>query len=120
MSKFGQELVDGLREFSQALRDIKSGKKLEKLDGNLHDMAIKTRNYDPKLVKNTRDMLGVSQSLFAKFLGVSTSTVAAWEQGSNAPSDMACRFMDEIREEPAYWIARIQRTITAKKKKETA
>jgi len=115
----GQELADGFQEVADFIR----GKPLpprEKLDGNSHNMSIESRKYTPQLVKKTRDMLGVSQSLLAKFLGVSTATVAGWEQGNKKPGDLACRFLDEIRQNPAYWIARIQQTVSEKKKTKTA
>src|SRR4051794_17473009 len=49
-----------------------------------------------------------SQAVFARFLGVSRNTVRSWEQGVNAPSTMACRFLDEIRLNPAYWQQRLR------------
>jgi putative transcriptional regulator len=70
--------------------------------------------YGPKLVKKTRRLLGASQAVFARFLGVSIQTVRAWEQGENTPSDMARRFMDEIRHNPTYWLERLTQTAVAK------
>lgn len=37
--------------------------------------------YPPYLVREIRQKLGVSQAIFAQMLGVSASTVRAWEQG---------------------------------------
>ena len=70
--------------------------------------------YDAKLVKETRRLLGASQAVFAQLLGVSVKTVCAWEQGENTPSDMACRFMDEIRHNPPYWLERLTRSSVTK------
>ena len=50
-----------------------------------------------------RAELGLSQSVFAEFLGVSPSTVRAWEQGKRGPSPLARRFLGEIRREPEHW-----------------
>jgi DNA-binding transcriptional regulator YiaG len=55
-----------------------------------------------------------SQAVFAKLLGVSLNTVRAWEQGVNHPSDMACRFLDEIRRDPAYWVRRLKEAVIAR------
>jgi len=66
------------------------------------------------MVRRTRGLLRASQAVFARFLGVSVKTVRAWEQGFNVPSDMACRFMDEIRRDPSYWLRRLRSAIVAR------
>jgi DNA-binding transcriptional regulator YiaG len=40
------------------------------------------------------------QPLFVEFLEISASTIRAWEHGTNVPSPMACRFLQEIRRDP--------------------
>lgn len=50
-----------------------------------------------------RAVLGVSQALFAKILGVSAQSVRAWEQGAKPPSGVARRLIGEIRAQPDYW-----------------
>jgi DNA-binding transcriptional regulator YiaG len=59
------------------------------------------------LVKKTRDLLGTSQEIFARFLGVSASAVQDWEQGAKPPAGSARRLMDEIRANPEYWRRRL-------------
>jgi DNA-binding transcriptional regulator YiaG len=71
-------------------------------------LDIAPSSYDGQMVKATRDILQVSQRLFAQFLGVSTAAVSAWEQETNIPNGMACRFMDEIRLAPDYWVQRLR------------
>jgi putative transcriptional regulator len=66
------------------------------------------------MVKKTRQALAASQTVFAKFLGVSVRTVRSWEQGINIPSDIACRFMDEIRRDPSHLTARLLAAIVPK------
>ena len=39
-----------------------------------------------KEVESVRRMLGLSQALFAQFLGVSLHAVRAWENGGKTPS----------------------------------
>jgi DNA-binding transcriptional regulator YiaG len=72
------------------------GRRLDRND--LHPTA-----YSPARVAAVRDLLAVSQGVFAKFLGVGVKTVSSWEQGVNTPSDMAYRFLDEIEANPNYW-----------------
>jgi putative transcriptional regulator len=76
-------------------------------------LTLKPQLYSPEKVKKTRRILGASQAIFAILLGVSVKTVRAWEQGS-IPSDMACRFMDEIRHNPKYWIDRLREVAVEK------
>jgi putative transcriptional regulator len=81
------------------------------------DLDLQPETYTPEKVKDTRKILRASQPIFAKFLGVTARTVRAWEQGTNPPSDMACRFMDEIRRDPDYWFKRLSGVV---KQKETS
>ena len=44
-------------------------------------------------IKKIRNNLGLSQSMFAKILGVSIKTVEAWESGTNQPMGPAQRML---------------------------
>ena len=105
METFGEGIIGDLQEFADVLD--KGEKVSEKF--NFHKMVLNLEPtpYDPELVKTTRAILNTSQSVFAKFLGVSVKTVQAWEQGENAINGAACRLMDEIRENPEYWQLRL-------------
>jgi putative transcriptional regulator len=70
--------------------------------------------YDAATVKATRQLLHVSQAVFAMFLGVKVSTVQGWEQGKQSPNEMASRFMDEIQRDPEYWRSRLRQSIKVK------
>lgn len=51
----------------------------------------------PHLIKTLRERLGLSQTKFAKHLGISFQTVNGWENGHNRPSPMAMKLIrDEI------------------------
>jgi putative transcriptional regulator len=78
------------------------------------ELRLEPQPYSPELVKATRNALGVSQALFAKFLGASVKTVSAWERGAKVPRDVACRFMDEIRRDPKYWQGRLRELAVVK------
>jgi len=95
------EILEALAEFTDALERGDVAKRLTCWQLKLN---LQPTPYNADLVKKTREVLGVSQTLFARFLGVSPKTVRSWEQGINIPSSMACRFMDVIRRDPAYWI----------------
>ena len=106
----GKIIGDRLTEFADALEsgeNIPAKFTCRKVVVNLVPQA-----YQPSLVKRTRTILSVSQGIFAQFLGVSVDAVQSWETGINPPSDLACRFMDEIRHDPKYWRKRLLESIT--------
>lgn len=104
ISAVERDLLKGLAELAD---DLKSGNELpDKYTCHRMVLDLEPANYRAADVKATRGLLNASQGLFAKFLGVSVKTVRAWEQGK-APSDMARRFMDEIRRDPRYWKQRL-------------
>jgi putative transcriptional regulator len=75
-------------------------------------LQLEPQEYNPGLVKQTREILGASQAIFAQFLGVSASAVQDWEQGEKPPKGSACRLMDEIRRDPEYWLKRLRELST--------
>ena len=107
-----RDLVEGLEGL---LQDLKNDEPLtEKYNRREVVLDLKPRKYGPRLVKATRTLLAASQTLFAQFLGVSAQSVRAWEQGGKTPSDIACRFMDEIQRNPDYWRGRLKESAKVK------
>jgi putative transcriptional regulator len=102
-----RDLLDGFQNLIESLR---SG---APLTSRRIALDLAPHAYTARRVKATRRLLRVSQSLFARFLGVSAKTVRAWERGQ-APSVIACRFMDEIRHNPTYWRKRLSECASAK------
>lgn len=100
------EIVQGLTAFAVALK--KEDDIGERFTCHKFVLDLRPESYNPGKVKATREALRVSQALFAKFLGVSVKTVSHWEQGLSEPNKMACRFMDEIRRDPAYYLKRLK------------
>ena len=100
-----EEIIDALADFSDALE---MDQVQQRLTCRQIKLDLEPGEYGPALVKKTREILGLSQSLFARFLGTSPNTIRAWEQGINTPHPMACRFMDEIRHNPDYWKQRLR------------
>jgi putative transcriptional regulator len=107
---FGQDLIERLTRFTDALESGAT----EEFTCRRVTLELSKRRYTPKLVQQTRAMLKTSQALFAQFLGVSVKTVHAWEQGVTEPSDIARRFMDEIRADPEYWRRRFRNALVKK------
>lgn len=53
-------------------------------------------------IKDIRKNAGMTQMLFAKFLGVSLKTVEAWESGRNHPNGTACRLLSITKRDPQF------------------
>jgi putative transcriptional regulator len=101
----GKELVRRLKGFAEELE--KAERVSDRFTCRTVRLNLRPHNYTAELVKKTRGLLGASQVIFAKFLGVAPNTVRDWEQGAKHPSGAACRIMDEIRQDPKYWLKRL-------------
>ena len=84
MSRIGKTIIRGLREFNDSLKRGEDVTK--KFTWRRVVLDTKTSSYDGKLVKKTRGLLGASQSVFARFLGVSVKTVQSWEKSKASPA----------------------------------
>ena len=104
-----EDQIEGLLALAEALDPNKDS--APKFTCYQVHLDLQPEVYSPNRVKETRKLLCASQSLFATFLGVATNTVSDWEQGRRVPSDMACRFMDEIRMSPKMFKDRLQNSI---------
>lgn len=76
----------------EAIEDARSEKKFlrsETLSIEIEPLG----EYSASDVREIRRSTGLTQSLFAKWLGVSTRTVEAWEAGRNKPSGPSNRLL---------------------------
>jgi putative transcriptional regulator len=109
LSPKGAKIVAALAEFRDALKE---GAPIEeRFTVRTVELDLRPRALSPDEVRRIRTMLGLSQPLFARFLGVDVKTVRSWEQGLRKPSAMACRFLDEIASDPKHWRDRLHRAI---------
>jgi putative transcriptional regulator len=86
-------IMTGLNE---ALDDSAGkGKKLKR-----NTMIIEpVRVFEADEVKTIRTALGMSQKIFASYMGVSDKTVEAWEAGTNHPSGAASRLLSMMEKD---------------------
>ncbi len=112
MRSVESRIIKGLQGFADTL---KSGKSVtDRYTCKKVVVDLEPTTYGAREVLATRKLLGASQSVFAKFIGVSVKTVRAWEQGTNVPRDVACRFMDEIQMNPAHYQKRLNDSVKVK------
>ena len=109
-SAIAEELIAGVQSL---IDDMKSGKGITVREVSIN-MAVP--EFSPDDIRAVRESLGLSQTLFAEFLGASASAIRAWERGAKIPTPMARRFLDSIRADPEYWLAKVRATMTTKLK----
>lgn len=106
MSRVGKEIVRRLKRFTEELENADAI--ADRFTCRTVRLKLEPQTYNAQLVKATRDKLRASQVVFAQFIGVAPNTVRDWEQGIKQPSGAARRIMDEIRENPDYWLRRLK------------
>jgi putative transcriptional regulator len=90
--------------FEEAIDAMRPGAAPEpRLTVRTYRVDFTPRAFSRDDVRRVRDLLGMSQVVFAAFLGVDANTVRSWEQGKRPPSTMARRFLSEIEGDPEYW-----------------
>lgn len=87
MSGVYESIMAGLTE---AVEDAKSSEK--KLERRVVSV-VPVKKYRAEEVKQIRKSTGMSQKIFASYIGVSAKTVEAWEAGTNHPSGAASRIL---------------------------
>jgi len=91
MSKLFEDLQEGLQEAIE----------FEKGIGKARVAAFvidPVKEYSNKEIRAIRNQAGMSQSVFASYMGVSKKTVEAWENGRTHPTGPACRLITIVSE----------------------
>jgi len=59
-------------------------------------------HFDASEIRDIRISAGMTQAVFAEFMGVSSKTVEAWESGRNHPIGSACRLLSLTKSDPEF------------------
>lgn len=86
MNRAYESIMTGLTE---AVEDVKEKKLPRRIV-----TVLPVKEYQAEEVKAIRNRTGLSQKLFAGYMGVSDKTVEAWESGKNHPSGAASRILN--------------------------
>ena len=89
MSKYFDNLMTGLNEAVAIERGEIIGRK------TIYEIQP-VKKYDNAQIKRIRNSVGMTQVLFASYMGVSCKTVEAWENGVNHPTGSACRLISML------------------------
>ncbi|MBO5238441.1 MAG: helix-turn-helix domain-containing protein [Lachnospiraceae bacterium] len=87
MNTVYESIISGLAE---AVDDAESKEK--KLTRRVVSI-VPVKEYEAEQIKRIRKSTGMSQKVFASYMGVSDKTVEAWEAGTNHPSGAASRLL---------------------------
>src|SRR6476646_9804744 len=97
----GSRIVAAIEEATELLQS--EGLESKQLTMRTYETGPALRSYDSEDVKRVRELLGASQGVLARFLGICIDTLRSWEQGKRAPQPIARRFLSEIESDPGYW-----------------
>ncbi len=116
LEKLSQPVQEMVQELHAVCAAVEAGVPLEKV-ATVRTCTIDVRlpELSPAQIRAIRDSLGLSQALFATFLGAAMPTVRSGEQGHRAPSAMARRLLGVIRDDPAYWKKKLAGTLSPRK-----
>lgn len=91
MSTLFDDLCEGLQEAIE----------YEKGNGKAKERVLiinPVRKYNSNEIKKIRNKAGMTQAVFAKYMGVSPKTVEAWELGRTHPTGPAFRLLSIIEQ----------------------
>lgn len=111
-----KELKDALRESIQDLVDTGvqtsfTEKEMKQLGVEFSDV-----NITPNKIRKIRRELNYSQSVFARLLNVSISSVRQWEQGARKPAGSAKVLLELLDKEPGILDYRISKKTEKKQR----
>ncbi len=105
MNRAYESIITGLTGAVEDVREKKLPRRIV--------TVLPVKEYQAEEVKAIRNRTGLSQKLFAGYMGVSDKTVEAWESGKNHPSGAASRILNmmEMDEELVSNFPFVQTTV---------
>ena len=103
----GQELIESAREAVAIERGEKTPARITRYT------AAETKVEPPprfvsERIKEIRDHMALSQTVFAAALNVSPETVRAWEQGKREPDGPTLRLLEVAEENPEVLLKKVR------------
>src|SRR5436309_16013344 len=85
----GSRILAAIEEATELLQS--EGLESKRLTMRTYEATPPPRLYESEDVKRVRELLGASQGVLARFLGISIDTLRSWEQGKRAHQPIARR-----------------------------
>ncbi|EPF25216.1 hypothetical protein HMPREF1221_02300 [Treponema socranskii subsp. paredis ATCC 35535] len=105
MSNFFDNVMTGLNEAVAIERGELKGRK------TVYEIQP-VKKYDNAEIKRIRTSVGMTQVLFAQYMGVSNKTVESWEKGTNHPTGTACRLISMLENKTFEILPFVKKTAT--------
>ena len=106
MSDFFDNLMTGLNEAVAIERGELKGRK------TVYEIQP-IKKYNNIEIKHIRNSVGMTQVLFANYMGVTLKTVEAWEKGTNRPTGTACRLISMLENKTFETLPFVKRIASA-------
>ena len=104
---FGQLLIESAREAVQIERGDATPARVTKYTA-AQTKVIPPPQYVPERIKGIRDVMALSQPVFAAALNVSPETVRAWEQGKREPDGPTLRLLEVAEQHPEVLLTKVR------------
>ena len=101
MNKRSQKVKEAVGSLAQDLLDAGMGTPFTEKELNYYGVKIpEIKNISPSRIRNIRTNALLSQSVFARLLNVSSSSIKQWEQGTRNPTGPTKVLLDLLHKEP--------------------
>ena len=97
MPRYKSEAYESIHASAQALMKVGAISKTTLRDFDEACLTAMPENIKPELIKKIREQNHVSQTIFARYLNTSESTVQKWETGAKSPSGMALKLLTVVQ-----------------------
>lgn len=88
------------KELKGALKDALRYERGEALNLRTVELPAPAKRITPRQIREIRQRLNASQTLFARLMNVSPNTVESWEQGVRQPRQAALKLLAIARKYP--------------------
>ncbi|MCQ9157197.1 helix-turn-helix domain-containing protein [Acidomonas methanolica] len=95
-NSFRSDMSEAIHSAAVAIHKVGALNKATMRDFDARHLAVPPL-IDPIEIKKIREANHVSQSVFARYLNTSESTVEKWESGAKRPSGMALKLLSVVQ-----------------------
>jgi len=95
-----KSMKEAIGDTVKGLHDIGVRTSFTKRDLNNLGIKLEKVEIDPKEIQHIRELMRLSQNVFADVLNVSVSSVRKWEQGGRQPSGSTRVLLEVLEKKP--------------------
>jgi putative transcriptional regulator len=88
------------KQLKESLEDALAYERGEQVNLRVTEIPVPPKKITPREIRQIRDALKASQTLFALYLNVSPNAVKSWEQGTRRPQHAALKLLAIAKRNP--------------------